>query len=123
MRERAVEALDRVREPAKRDQHVGAAAMRVGSAERNRLIKACQRLGMAPDVTERHSEQRVEARLPRIERERAAHEIDAFGDLALLTACARIAIESIRGGAVRHRWAHMRRWRSISSRSAHHSSP
>ena len=56
MRERAVEARDRVREPAKLDQRVSAAAMRVGSAERNRLIEACQRLGVAPGVAERHAE-------------------------------------------------------------------
>src|SRR4029453_10125379 len=39
----------------------------------------------------------------RVERQGAAYEINAFSDQALLAARARIAIESIRGGAVRHR--------------------
>jgi hypothetical protein len=43
-------------------------------------------LNVAPDIAERHAEQRVEARLPHIERKRAAHEIDASGDQALLAA-------------------------------------
>src|SRR5262249_54230398 len=99
---RAVEACDRFGEPPERNQRIGAAAVGIDGAERDRPIEADQRLLMAADLRERHAEQPVRTSLRRIERDRLLEQIDAPCDQALLTESTRLAIECLDPGGVSH---------------------
>ena len=85
-RNRAVEARQRLRSAAELAQHIGAVAVGIGEfgVAFDRGVEAFQRVLDLSHAVKRLADEVVRARLPRPEVQRAAGEIDALLELALM---------------------------------------